>query len=755
VYFSVAAFSGMTRTRKVWWSLVLPFLLAAESYAAEPRRVLMLHAFNYTFPATTLIADGARKRLLERSPQLLEIDADFLDLARNTDAEYEARVSMFLRAKYEKRPPDVVITLGSAALPFIVRHRDDIAPNVPVVFTSISPQTHNALRLPANITGIISEFNLDKTLALAERLQPEASRLFVIAGSGDVDRRWQSTARKTIEDRERKFEVTYLFDRSYAKLVEEVSNIPHDAIVIFLTMFADSEGNAFVPAQVAGSLAAVSPAPLYAPYDTYISNGIVGGFVETFESVGVRAADMTLQILAGKDPATIPPQTNPGQAYRVDQRALARWKLQESKLPPDTVVLFKEPTIWAEHRGAVIAAVVIVSVQSLIVGALLVQRRRRFRAENLLRESEERMTFAAAAANIGLWQFDRHRNELWATEHCRALFGLARGAPLTRDAFLSAVHPDDLQIATQSLQKSFETEQPAISDVRIALPGEEVRWVRMRARSRSEGGGRPGHLGGIFIDITEQKSAEAEVALQRLEVEHLMRVSVLGELSGSIAHEVNQPLTAILSNAQAALHLLAQDSPDLVEIRDALEEIVHEDNRAGEVIHRLRRLLKKGERKAENVNINDLVKSTIDLLNSELIGRDINVRLDLENSAFLTWGDSVQLQQVLLNLVMNAMDAMASTPMAQRVIFVSTQGAQTGMVDVRVKDRGHGIGPKEKGRVFEPFYTTKDHGLGLGLTLCSTIIRAHQGKLNLINGEGGGAIAVFSLPIQQPAIGNA
>ena len=122
----------MTRTRIVWWSFVLLFLFGAESRAAGPRRVLMLHAFNYTFPATTLIAEGARKRLLERSPRPLEIDADFLDLARNTDPGYESRITMFLRAKYEKRPPDVVLTLGSAALPFIVRHRDEIAPNVPV-----------------------------------------------------------------------------------------------------------------------------------------------------------------------------------------------------------------------------------------------------------------------------------------------------------------------------------------------------------------------------------------------------------------------------------------------------------------------------------------------------------------------------------------------------------------------------------------------------------------------------------------------
>jgi len=751
----MAASSEMTGTRIVWWSVVLLSLLAVESRAAEPQRVLMLHAFNYSFPATTLIADSARKQLLERSERPVEIDADFLDLARNTDADYESRITTFLRAKYGKRPPDVVITLGSAALPFIVKHRDEIAPNVPVVFTSVSQRNYDSLRIPPNITGIISEFNLDRTLALAERLQPEARRLFVIAGSGEVDRRWQANARKVIKDRARKFEVTYLFERSYAKLMEEVAAIPPDSIVIYLTIFADREGNAFVPAHVAGPLSARSPAPVYAPYDTYIGNGVVGGYVETFESVGSRAADMALQILAGTDPATIAPQSNSGQAYRVDHRAMARWKLPACNLPPDTAVLFKKPTIWTEHRGVVIAAIAIVGLQSLVLGALLLQRQRRLRIEKLLKESEERMTFAASAANIGLWQFDRQRNELWATEHCRALFGIARGKPLTREVLLSAVHPDDLQTAAQALERSGEAGQPAFCDVRIVLPGEEVRWIRMRSRSRLEGDGRSDHLGGIFVDITEQKSAEAEIALQRLEVEHLMRVSVLGELSGSIAHEINQPLTAILSNAQAALYLLAQEAPDLVEIREALEEIVHEDDRAGEVIHRLRGLLKKGERKTEHVNINDLVRSTISLLNSELIGRDIDIKFNLENRPLLARGDSVQLQQVLLNLVMNAMDAMASTPLEQRSILISTRASETGTVDVLVKDRGHGINPKVNGRLFEPFYTTKDHGLGLGLALCSTIVEAHQGRLTLVNGEGGGAVAGFSLPVQKPAFGTA
>jgi PAS domain S-box-containing protein len=709
----------------------------------------MLHAFNYSFPATSVIAEAARKRLVQHSKSV-EIDAEFLDLVRNADEAHSLQVATYIRDKYAKHLPDLVITLGSNALPFVVKYRD-MLPGVPVVFASISPQTYAELQPPPDMTGIITGFDLAKTLTLAERLQPEARRLFVIAGSGETDRRWQSIARKTIEQRGSKFETTFLFERLYSELASELSKVPNDAIVILLSVFADAEGKTFVPAQVAADLSALSPAPIYGPYDTFIGKGIVGGFVETFESIGAAAAEMAIEIMGGADPATLPPRTNPAQHYRVDYRAMQRWNLKEKNLPPDTVVLFNRPTIWDQYRGTVLAALFVLGLQTAVLGALLIQRRRRQRAEDLLKESEERMTFAAAAANIALWQFDRDTDELWVTEHGRALFGLSRDAPLTRKAFLAAVHPDDLKTASRSLRTAFKAERSTANDVRIVLPSGMMRWIRIRARSYAESNGEPKQLGGIFVDITDQKAAETETALQRVEIEHLMRVSVLGELSGSIAHEVNQPLTAILSNAQAALHLLRQNSPDLAEIRDALEDIVHEDNRAGEVIHRLRGLLRKGERKVESININDLVTSTVRLLHSELIGRDISLRLDLGHGPFLARGDSVQLQQVMLNLVMNAMDAMASTPAAHRGILISTR-AKDGIVDVLVKDRGDGINSKENGRLFEPFYTTKAHGLGLGLALCSTIIKAHQGNLTLVNGDGGGAVATFSLPAQQPAV---
>jgi C4-dicarboxylate-specific signal transduction histidine kinase len=243
-----------------------------------------------------------------------------------------------------------------------------------------------------------------------------------------------------------------------------------------------------------------------------------------------------------------------------------------------------------------------------------------------------------------------------------------------------------------------------------------------------------------------RKAAEADAEAQRREVAHMSRVLILGELSGAIAHELNQPLTAILANAQAAQMMLARDTPDIDEALLALEDIVEDDNRAGQVIQRLRGLLKKDQGRWEVIDVNDIVRSTHNLVRSELVTRRIDTGFELEAPLDPVRGDPVQLQQVVLNLVVNAMDALAAHESGERRIMLKTRAAERARVELSVIDNGPGIAPSEEGRLFQPFFTTKPQGLGLGLSICSTILATHGGTLTLVRGEAGGAVATVILP---------
>jgi len=258
----------------------------------------------------------------------------------------------------------------------------------------------------------------------------------------------------------------------------------------------------------------------------------------------------------------------------------------------------------------------------------------------------------------------------------------------------------------------------------------------------------------LLIEIRKRReaekarnAAEAEAHFQRKEITHLMRVATVGELSGGIAHELGQPLAAILANAQAAQTLLAGKNFDKEEIVKILEDIVQDDSRAGEVIQRLRQLLRKAEHESTMINLNDKIASTLGLLHAELVNRKIKIQTDLKTDLPLIWGDRVQLQQAFLNLMMNAMEAMASTPPSMRRLGIGTRMTEEGYVEVSITDNGPGMSPDELNRLFEPFFTTKERGLGLGLSICATIVRSHRGRLNLSNAGSGGVTAIVSLPL--------
>ena len=245
-------------------------------------------------------------------------------------------------------------------------------------------------------------------------------------------------------------------------------------------------------------------------------------------------------------------------------------------------------------------------------------------------------------------------------------------------------------------------------------------------------------------DLTERKARDAESIRQRDELAHLSRVKVLGEMCAALAHELNQPLAAIMSNAQAAQRMLRHAPADTEEVRAALVDIVDSDRRAGEVIRRLRSWLRKDHEAFAPLDANDVVVSSMRLLRMNLIGRGVDVHLDLGHRLPLVFGDRVQLQQVLVNLVMNGCDAMDGLPQPRR-LDVRTE-ASSGRVRIRVEDEGTGIAAAVQGRLFEPFETTKAQGMGMGLAVCRTIVEAHGGTIHADNNRARGATVWFDLP---------
>jgi PAS domain S-box-containing protein len=258
---------------------------------------------------------------------------------------------------------------------------------------------------------------------------------------------------------------------------------------------------------------------------------------------------------------------------------------------------------------------------------------------------------------------------------------------------------------------------------------------------------------GVFVlvsvvDITERRDLERATARQRDELAHLSRVAMLGELSGSLAHELNQPLTAILSNAQAAQRFLAQSPPRLDRLTEILSDIVKSDHRAGAVIQRIRSLLRKESAQRNPLDINYVVEETLRLMRSDLLNRHVAVRADLGEGLPTVSGDRNQLQQVLLNFMMNGCDAMDGLNVEGRLL-VRTRTTADGNVEFSVADHGTGIPSADLERIFEPFVTTKSHGMGLGLTICRSIVDAHGGRLWATNNSDGGATLHCELPAQR------
>jgi PAS domain S-box-containing protein len=554
-------------------------------------------------------------------------------------------------------------------------------------------------------------------------------------------------AREQLTPYEDRLEVIHLSGLPLPRLLDELAQLPPRTIVIYLTIFEDGTGELFVPRDLTADLSAAANAPVYGVYDTYLGRGIIGGYVESFEAIGRETAHIALRILTGNSPESLPPGRVETQAFMVDWRQLRRWGLDETRLPPGTIVRFEQPSLWQQYRQEVLAVIAIVMLQSALIVALLLQARRRRHAEESLREGEERYRAVVETQTELICRYLPDTTLTFVNDaYCR-YFGRRRDE-LVGSCFIALIPEPERAAALKHIESIGLSPHGETYEHQVVRPDGSFGWQQWTDHAIRNAEGSVVEFQGIGRDITDLKAADMEIEQRREEVTHLTRVAILGELSGALAHELNQPLTAILSNAQAAQRLLARAPIDLAELGEILKDIVTDDIRAGEVIARLRALLRKEEANLQPLDLNEVTTEVLALARSELIERHVAVSTRLAPGLPRARGDRVQLQQVMLNLLLNACEAMSANEPAKRILTASTIRDGEGLLLVAIADRGSGIPPDAADRLFEPFFTTKPHGLGLGLSICRSIIAAHGGRLWADNNPDGGATFTFALPTQ-------
>jgi two-component system, LuxR family, sensor kinase FixL len=365
-----------------------------------------------------------------------------------------------------------------------------------------------------------------------------------------------------------------------------------------------------------------------------------------------------------------------------------------------------------------------------------------------LRESEQRLELAANAAGAGLWAWDSSSMRVWLTERAREILCLDPAADIRPKDVLRFVDHVDLRPLCATLRATLEHGGAHALHFRIVAPDGSVRWIAAQGAVELGLNGKSSLMRGVVRDVTAQRRAEDEAGELHLRLAHASRVTTLGQLSAALAHEISQPLSAIQQNSETARLLLTRERVDIEDLRAVVDDIVRDNHRATEVVHRLRAWLKQGHMRREIVSLESLAQDVLALVRSEASAKHIIVECTVPRTLPPVCGDRVHLSQVLLNLVMNAMDAGAhANETRHRVSIGASVVAAGGCCDVSVSDTGPGIPPDQFNRIFEPFFTSKSEGMGIGLSVSRAIVEAHGGKLWAENEARGGATFHFTVPV--------
>jgi signal transduction histidine kinase len=594
-----------------------------QDAAGEQHGVLMLSVDDFSRPYVRQIFEGFSDAVLE-SPETPAIYFETLDRSRFDEPEYANQVRSWFQRKYADTRVDLVVTLGEDSLGFLLHGGDLPWPGARLLYFESGNVRFDVEAKLHGAGGLLLEDNVDEALQVIRTVLPHTRQVALVSGGSPAERmRWRLMGTKV---QQAGLQPIDLGGKSMPATLDAVSQLPDRTVILILAPIVDAQGHVLSTTRTCADISAAANAPTFALGSQYLGCGVVGGRMRDWSTAGRLIGEEALARLRRPSSDVVRVPVNEYTVLAFDARQLDRWSIPERALPSGAVIRFREPSVWRDHRALILSALGVTLLQSVLIAGLVIERRRRRKAE---------------------------------------------------------------------------------------LEGRR-------------------HL-----------SAMA----------HLDRRAAMGELATSLAHELSQPLNAILQNAGAAQMLLASHPAPaaLGDMADIIGDIRKDDIRATEVIRRMRGLLQKHEMERRPLDLNEVARDTLAVVSPEARSRGIQLHLDTPNDVRPATGDRVHLQQVVLNLLMNAMDAVQTMPGERRQVRVSTAEIN-GHVRLEVADSGPGLPVGYDGQIFEPFFTTKgaSQGMGMGLPIARSIVEAHAGLMGAGNNSDGGATVWFSIPCSAP-----
>lgn len=493
---------------------LLAFLTAPVGAQEVPKKVLIFSSDDQFLPAIVLINKAIRTTMKERSSAHIQFFYEAQDSFRIPNEKYEPHLVELLRRKYEGEKVDLIYVLGPPALRFLVNHQNELFSGTPIVYMVIDQRRVMDLKLGPNITGVSGRAELKPTLDLALTLQPETQRVVIVAGTASSDQGLLEMSREEFREYQGKVEFIYLVGLSTEELKNRLATLPPRSIIFYLSVSSDNSTRIFTNPEVLAQLATSANAPIYAASQIHMANGIVGGRLIDFEALGTQAAEMGLRILAGESPQNIPHQTIPSTSM-FDWRQLRRWAIDENRLPPGSVVQFRELSFWELYKWRVIGAVSLIILQALLIIGLLIHRARRRRAEEASKASETRYRNVVETQTELICRFLPDTTLTFVNDaYCRH-FGRTR-EELIGIKYAQLIPEHDREAALSHVASLIENPRTETYEHEVILVNGARGWQQWVDHVVQGSTGHEIELQGIGRDITERHRAEENLRSSEL-----------------------------------------------------------------------------------------------------------------------------------------------------------------------------------------------------------------------------------------------